>query len=106
MTIRRIALVGLAALVVATGTVAAVPSSTDSQTTDAAPADPTKRADNGWGPPVELPDVVPEHVSDVHRTIQSFLDGSLDGPLGEALRDLLGPDRPGGDDHGPAPEGG
>ncbi|MFB6094272.1 MAG: hypothetical protein ABEJ77_04970 [Halanaeroarchaeum sp.] len=103
MTLRTIALVGLAALVLATGAVAAVP-------TNAQHANDTRRADGrspadgergpaAAGPPIDVPDVVPDRVAAIHRTIQSFLAGDLSGSLGEALQDLLGTtDAPQGSD--------
>jgi hypothetical protein len=42
------------------------------------------------GPPADLPDAVPDRVGEIHRTIRSFLDGTLDGTLGESLRTLGG----------------
>lgn len=44
------------------------------------------------GPVGGLPEAVPDHVSEIHETIGSFLDGSIDH-LGEALSGSLGPDR-------------
>ena len=40
------------------------------------------------GPSDGLPAQVPDHVSDIHETIESFLNGSIDN-LGQALSDLL-----------------
>ena len=48
-------------------------------------------AGNSVGPADGLPSQVPDHVSAIHDTIGSFLDGSIDN-LGEALSDLLGGD--------------
>jgi hypothetical protein len=42
------------------------------------------------GPPADLPDAVPDRVGEIHRTISSFLDGTLDGTLGAAFRTLGG----------------
>jgi hypothetical protein len=33
---------------------------------------------------------VPDHVSDVHHTVDAFLSGDLNGTLGDALSALLG----------------
>lgn len=41
------------------------------------------------GPSDGLPTQVPDHVSDIHETIDSFLNGATDN-LGHALSDLLG----------------
>ncbi len=43
------------------------------------------------GPSDGLPDQAPEHVGQIHETIQSYLDGSVEN-LGQALSDLLGHD--------------
>jgi hypothetical protein len=42
------------------------------------------------GPPETLPAPVPDHVSDVHHTVDAFLSGDLNGTLGDALSALLG----------------
>lgn len=61
----------------------------------AAPADTASEEANGGdgtadpGPDGGLPEVVPDHVSDIHDTIASFLDGGIDH-LGSTLSDLLG----------------
>jgi hypothetical protein len=68
----------LAALVVATGAVAAQPSTAGAND------------DGDAGPPSTLPDPVPDFVGDIHDAIRSFLDGSLDGSLGDAVSDLAG----------------
>lgn len=49
------------------------------------------RADtaDGIGPSDGLPDQVPDHVTEVHETIESFLSGSIN-TLGESLGGLLG----------------
>ncbi len=44
------------------------------------------------GPPTEMPEQVPDRVSEIHRTIQSFIDGTLEGPLGETLSGIAGGD--------------
>ncbi|SEW26161.1 hypothetical protein [Halobacterium jilantaiense] len=43
------------------------------------------------GPPTDLPSQVPDHVSEVHETIGSFLNDEVDH-LGDALGGLLGSD--------------
>ncbi|WIV67378.1 hypothetical protein [Natrialbaceae archaeon AArc-T1-2] len=62
-------------------------SDTDGGTAGAAD-DRAENADD-IGPNDGLPAQVPEHVSDLHDRIGSFLDGSIDH-LGQALSDLLG----------------
>lgn len=41
------------------------------------------------GPADGLPSQVPDHVSQIHETIESYLDGSIDN-LGDALSSLVG----------------
>lgn len=53
----------------------------------AAPADAADER-NGQGPNVDLPDQVPDHVSGIHDRVSSFLNGGLDGSLGEAISDV------------------
>ena len=54
---------------------------------------PDAHANNGeQGPPVEMPDPVPDRVAEIHEMIQQFLDGNLDSPLGESLQDVVGDD--------------
>jgi hypothetical protein len=52
-----------------------------------------ERADNadGVGPSGGLPEQVPDRVGEIHDTIDSFRNGSIDG-LGDSLRDLLSGD--------------
>jgi hypothetical protein len=52
--------------------------------------DANARADR-VGPSGGLPEQAPDHVSEIHETIQSHLDGSIEN-LGQALSDLLGGD--------------
>ncbi|RQG98585.1 hypothetical protein [Natrarchaeobius oligotrophus] len=59
----------------------------DGGTADAA-EDRAENAD-GVGPHDGLPAQVPDHVSELHDRIGSFLDGSVDS-LGQTLSDLLG----------------
>ena len=58
-------------------------------------------AGSGVGPADGLPSQVPDHVSAIHDTIGSFLDGSIEN-LGEALSDLLGGDAEEPEETGPA----
>jgi hypothetical protein len=78
-----VAVAAVLALLVGAGTAAAAPGST--------PADA--------GPPDDLPDPVPDFVSELHGAISEFVSGSADR-LGEALRSIT----PGGD-AGPAAKG-
>ena len=48
---------------------------------------------DGVGPSGGLPEQVPDHVSEIHDRIDSFLNGSIDN-LGESLSELLGGDEP------------
>lgn len=43
------------------------------------------------GPADGLPEQVPDHVSEIHDAIESFLNGTV-ADLGDALQDILGPD--------------
>lgn len=52
---------------------------------DAAPAD---RPDSASGPPAELPEHVPDFVSEIHDLIRQHLGGDLDGNLGEAIAEV------------------
>jgi len=60
---------------------------------DAGAADRDDDAGNadGVGPADGLPDQAPDHVSEIHDRIDSFLSGSADN-LGESLGELLGDD--------------
>lgn len=90
MTLRSIAAVGLAVLVLATGATAAVP--TQAQHPNETRKGASERGPGVAGPPVDMPDVVPDRVAAIHRTIREFLSGDLAASLGEALQDLLGAD--------------
>lgn len=46
---------------------------------------------NAAGPPDGLPAQVPDHVAQIHETIESFLDGTVEH-LGAQLSELLGTD--------------
>jgi len=67
---------------VATGPGAAADADSDGR--PAAAANPADRR----GPPVDLPDQVPDFVGEVHDLIRQHLDGSLDGGLGDRVSDL------------------
>jgi len=45
---------------------------------------------DGEGPPVQMPDPVPDKVSKIHELVRSFIEGDLDGSLGDAIGDLVG----------------
>lgn len=102
---KRITLVaaGLAALVVTAGTAAALPGNApvdaganandaadsaggNADARDGSPAGASEQADRG--PPVDLPEQVPDHVSRIHDLIRKHLSGDLAGSLGEAISDV------------------
>ncbi|WP_201289612.1 hypothetical protein [Halobaculum saliterrae] len=98
MSRTKLAAIALAALLAVTGVAAAAPGN--------APAD--AGANDGTagqaGPPSELPDPVPNFVSDIHDQIRSFLDGGVEN-LGDAVSGIAGDDADGADDGG-ADDGG
>jgi hypothetical protein len=49
-------------------------------------ADGAANAD-GQGPPADLPAQVPDHVTQIHDLIRSFVGGDGDGSLGDAVSD-------------------
>ncbi len=73
----------MAALVLVGG-LAAVGAATSADVSNANTADDRAGA---VGPADGLPEQVPDHVSETHDTVGSFLDGSIDS-LGESLSDL------------------
>ncbi|MFB6092282.1 MAG: hypothetical protein ABEK02_04635 [Haloquadratum sp.] len=76
--------VAVAALVVATGAVAAAPSA------GSTPIEQPAQGDAGeMGPPTDLPSPVPDFVSDIHDLVGQFLDGALDA-LGPNVSDAAG----------------
>lgn len=113
--IRTIIAIGLAALLVTAGAVAAAPGQapTDSAADEHAqssghgqaggPDDAgNQSADAGSqsanasnrsadaGPPTDMPAPVPNHVTQIHETINRWLSGSLTGTLGEAISSIVG----------------
>lgn len=90
--------IALATLVVATGAVAALPADAAGNGLD---AQNHARDDDAGGPPVDMPENVPDHVSEIHSSILDFLSGAIDG-LGEAVSDVT----PGNDASDPADAGG
>jgi hypothetical protein len=61
----------------------------DAEDADAANASEARDGNaDGVGPSDGLPEQVPDHVSQIHETIESFLSGEVDN-LGESLSDLL-----------------
>lgn len=59
---------------------------------DDAPAAASNGDDDRQGPPTDLPEQVPDHVSAVHEAIGEFLDGGVDS-LGDRVSELTpGPD--------------
>lgn len=55
------------------------------------------------GPPVDMPAQTPDHVTQIHETIRSFLAGDLDGSLGQAIAGFVPAD--GGHGKGPSSSG-
>jgi hypothetical protein len=122
MKLTKITAVALALLVVGAGAVAAFPGQAADQAQDHAndnandagdgmPADAgapddlgnaSDAADNASdananaserrGPPTDMPEPVPDHVSQIHETINSWLDGDTEGSLGEMISDIVGGD--------------
>lgn len=65
---------------------------TDAPDNNGGAADASENRDDtadGIGPSDGLPEQVPDHVSEIHERIESFLSGSIDS-LGESLSGLLG----------------
>ncbi|MDS0281012.1 hypothetical protein [Haloarcula onubensis] len=104
MHLTKIAGVALALLLL-TGTAAAMPGAVPAQADDNAEQtgadepqsadDPSARgasgpatADADRGPPVDLPGQVPDFVGDLPDRIGQYLDGDIVGSLGEQLREL------------------
>lgn len=82
MSTRHLVLVVLAASVLLVGAAGAVA------------AQPEDAGENGdAGPPDDLPEQVPDFVSDIHGAISDFIGGSIDS-LGDVVSGLT----PGGDD--------
>jgi hypothetical protein len=91
---KRTLAVALAALVVTAGAVAAAPGNSGDTPAD---QDANRTASDGpganapdvdRGPSVDLPAPVPQHVQQIHDAIQQFLDGALDGVLGDEVSDV------------------
>lgn len=73
------------------------------ENSDEAAAD--EGASANQGPPVALPEQVPEFVSQIHETIGQYLDGAIDA-LGEAISSIASnenaaPDNPSGNGQSP-----
>lgn len=47
-----------------------------------------QRSENAQGPPTDMPEQVPDFVTDVHDLINQHLFGDLDGNLGEQISDV------------------
>lgn len=75
----------------AAGVVAQEPEPDDDVGADDRDADSGPGNADGVGPSDGLPDQAPDHVSEIHDRIDSFLSGSVDD-LGESLGELLGDD--------------
>ena len=79
---------GVAAVGAATPTDQANENATDAHEADA-PADATDDDGDGVGPSDGLPEQASDRVTEIHETIDAYLDGSIDR-LGDSLSDLLG----------------
>ncbi len=90
MSTKQIVLAVLAASVLLVGAAGAVAA----QPEDAGPS-------GDAGPPDDLPDPVPDFVSDIHGAISDFISGSIDS-LGDVVSGLT----PGGDEAPDAAENG
>lgn len=109
MNVKVIVAAFLALAVVATGAAAAAPGNapvdvpTDQHTDDAdaaaenadenatdagEQAEAAQAADGERGPPMDLPDQVPDFVSQIHDLIRQHVSGSLDGILGHQVSDV------------------
>lgn len=96
MNARQLFTIAIAALLMVGGVAALGAASPPDHASNADDADEPveageERADesDGVGPADGLSEQVPDHVTEIHDRISSFLDGALDS-LGEALSDLLG----------------
>ncbi|WP_229111677.1 hypothetical protein [Halapricum desulfuricans] len=45
-------------------------------------------ADHDRGPPTDMPEQVPDFVTEIHETINQFLDGELEGDLGSSIAEI------------------
>jgi len=63
-------------------------------------------ANSSQGPPVDLPDAVPDFVSEIHELIGQHLDGALDGSLGEAISGVTPDDGDAADEDSPSENAG
>jgi hypothetical protein len=62
----------------------------DGNATDGADTGAENRDDaaaDGQGPPADLPAQVPDHVTQIHDLIRSFVGGDGDGSLGDSVSD-------------------
>lgn len=84
MKLTRIVAAALAVLLVGTAGAVAAPGN--------APEDAGPSAQDG-GPPVDMPEPVPDFVESIHEQIWAFLNGSIEN-LGEAVSGVT----PGGDE--------
>lgn len=85
MNVRTIATVALAALLLFAGAAAATPGNGADGTTTGADA-----GDGDAGPPSTLPGPVPDFVGDILDNINRFVNGDLDGSLGDVIRGIAG----------------
>jgi hypothetical protein len=63
----------------------------ESEVDDADTTEQRRTADHErYGPPVDMPSQVPDHVTQIHDLIRHFLNGGHDGSLGEAISGVMG----------------
>jgi hypothetical protein len=122
MNLTKITAVALAVLLVGAGAAAAIPgqaadqahSNANDDGTDAGPgagapddagaadeagnatdnesADAGENASERRGPPEDMPSQAPDHVSQIHETINDWLDSDKEGSLGDMISDIVGGD--------------
>lgn len=117
MKLKLIAVIATVALLVTTGAALAAPGNApddagaatvdDGTSADEAAENGSAAAENrdengsaaadehAQGPPDNLPEPVPDHVGQIHDLVRQFLNGSLEGSLGEAISDGSVSDTPG-----------
>lgn len=112
MKLQQIISLGLVALLLSAGTALAMPANVpdnagagnaghgvghdarDTNRNEHAASAPHGKADSDHvqGPPIDLPEQVPDHVAQIHDLIRQFIDGTLEGSLGEAVSSVVGHD--------------
>lgn len=111
MNISKILAVALAVLVVGAGAAAAIPGQAADQAQDdanddasdagppddvGATADDANESDDEnaskerRGPPADVPAQAPDHVSQIHETINTWMDGGKEGSLDDMISGIVG----------------